>query len=137
MAEELFDREAFAALNQKIIDIHLSIGLTVINQQVGLSETGETVIATLSIVRKTAIKQVTESKETNDAIQLMAAGEAEARIEAKINKYAGAIKDGSILDLLTGQDEGSTCQHIDQDKSSTIHEGLCLICYQEVADEKS
>ena len=137
MSEELFNEEAFAVLTQKIVDAHLAIGLSVVSQQVGLTDNGETMIMTASIVRKTAIKQITQDKETDDAIRRMTVGEAEARLEEKIKKYTGAIEGGRILELLTGQDEESTCRHIDQDENSTIHEGLCLVCYQEVIDEKS
>ena len=133
---DFLDREAFEELSERVHDALEALGLTVMDFHSTIHpETGDLVILTASLVRPTAFKNVTADLETRKAVQRMAADEAQTALDSKSAKYAKAIEEGRILDVLTGKASLVDCGHKHDNGTSAVHEGLCLLCQEEVTND--
>lgn len=133
---DFLDHEAYEELSERVQDALEALGLTVLNQQTTIHpETGDLVMLTAALVRKTAFENVTADLETRKAVQRIAAEEAQTALDSKSAKYAKAIEEGRILDVLTGRASLVECDHKHDNGTSAVHEGLCLLCQEEVTSE--
>lgn len=130
MSDDFLNQEAFQELSRKVQEAHETLGMSVMGQQAQIDpNTGDVVLMTAALVRKTAFENVTADLDTRRAVQRIAAEEAQSALDTKVEQYKKAIEEGRILDVLTGQDQLVHCSH------KRIHEGLCLDCHEEVTSE--
>ena len=135
---DFIDNEALQALAEKARDALTALGLTPTQQQVVIDpDTGDPILVIASLVRKTAHDQITGDLEVRKQVERMAAEEHARRLNERVAAYTRAIEEGRIMDVLTGQAGLVDCAHEDQDGVSTLHEGLCLLCHEEVTDGKT
>jgi predicted metal-dependent hydrolase len=130
MSDDFLNQEAFQELSRKVAEAHETLGMSIMGQQAQIDpSTGDVVLMTAALVRKTAFENVTADLDTRRAVQRIAAEEAQSALDKRVEQYTKAIEEGRILDVLTGQDQLVHCSH------ERIHEGLCLDCHEEVTSE--
>lgn len=130
MSDNFLDEEAFQELTRKLNEAIAGLGMTVVGQNAQIDpSTGDVVIVTASLVRKTAFENVSADLETRKAVSRMAAEEAQSALDKRVAQYEQAMNEGRLMDVLTGKDSLIHCSH------ERIYEGLCLDCHEEVTSE--
>lgn len=119
------DKEKFEALQEKLEEMYLNLGLTVEMMQTQIDDMGEPHLIVMARVRETAYERLTKDKDAQAAYNKMMAEQNEANLEHRKSAIAKALESGSIFDALAGETV-SECSHEHQ------HEGLCLDCGEEL-----
>lgn len=130
MSDNFLDEEAFQELTRKLNEAIAGLGMSVVGQNAQIDpSTGDVVIVTASLVRKTAFESVSADLETRKAVSRMAAEEAQSALDKKVAQYQQAMNEGRLMEVLTGKDSLVHCSH------ERVYEGLCLDCHEEVTSE--
>lgn len=130
MSDNFLDEEAFQELTRKLNEAIAGLGMSVVGQNAQIDpSTGDVVIVTASLVRKTAFESVSADLETRKAVSRMAAEEAQSALDKKVAQYEQAMNEGRLMEVLTGKDSLVHCSH------ERVYEGLCLDCHEEVTSE--
>ena len=112
MSDNFLDEEAFQELTRKLNEAIAGLGMSVVGQNAQIDpSTGDVVIVTASLVRKTAFESVSADLETRKAVSRMAAEEAQWALDKKVAQYEQAMNEGRLMDVLTGKDSLVHCSH--------------------------
>lgn len=131
------DKENIQAQLDRLHEALDGIEMTVVQQQAFIGDDGNLLIQVLAVVKDEAFDLITgaadakkEQAELDQAFNQVVAHEAEDSLEAKAAQLAAAISDPETLErMVSGEGIGPVCAHERQ------HEGLCLDCQEEVANE--